>query len=234
MKFFKRLFKAIVTIIILFVAFIYFKPQIDSFLIDKGLKTSSTIVPMPVSESFTNDLGESMYLIKIPALYSNWIQDDTLYEFLQVNNGYVQVHHNNDGSIDLVMQQELRDVVLLNASEVCDDRILSGFLTDNISSIDHNSDYSVFYVVADEETSETELISISGKLFVIGEVYSSIDDSSNESNCRIEVYSSSTGDLINSFNSDNLAGDITGDALEHIGDSISDRFNELANRFSSN
>jgi len=233
MKFIKNLIKFIVVLVVLAVAFIIFRPQIDEFLISKGLKTSSEIMPAPVTETFYNDGGGLMYSVNIPATYYRLIPQDDLNRILNSSNGLLQINQNSDGSITCIMTPEVRNEVLSNVSTVCDDNVLAELVNGNIVSIDHNADYSVFYVVAADNTTEAEQLTLSGKLFAIGEVYGALADNREES-CRIEIYSASNGTLINTFNSNNIAGDITGDALEHIGDSISERFYDMSESLSPN
>lgn len=231
MKFLKNLFRFILVVAILFAAFIFFKPQIDSFLVSKGLKSTSDLIPLPVSETIYNDNGEVMYSLSIPASYNSFISQEQLNQIINSSNGVAQISQNSDGSVSVIMTPEVREEVLGNASTACDENILAEFIGGNIISITHNQSYSEFYVVASDGASEAELFTLSGKLFAIGEIYGAIEGNNSEST-RVLIYSATTGELVNTFNSNNIAGDLTGDALQYFGNSISDRFDELAERFS--
>ncbi len=220
-------------VVVLIAAFVFFKPQIDNFLVSKGLKSTSDLIPLPVTETFYNENGDVMYSISIPSSFSSFISQEQLNQIINSSNGVAQINQNSDGSVSVVMTPEVREEVLRNASTQCDENILSELVTGNIVSISHNQNYSEFYVTATDTTSEAELFTLSGKLFAIGEIYGAIEGSTDES-CRVIIYSASTGEVINTFNSNNIAGDLTGDALQYFGDSISDRFDDLAERFSPN
>ncbi|MCQ2516212.1 MAG: hypothetical protein MJ094_05055 [Saccharofermentans sp.] len=234
MKFLKNLFKFILGVIVILVVLILCRPLIDRYLNSIGIETgTSNFIPMPVTETFYSNSGELMYSVSIPATYNNLIPQSELNKILESSNGLVQINQNSDGSISCIMTPEVRSEVLYNASEACDNNVLTGLVTGNIVSINHNENYSVFYVVAQDNASEAELLSLSGKLFAIGEVYGALEGNQDDS-CRIEVYSASTNQLVNTFNSNNIAGDVTGDAIEYLGDTISDGFDGLASLFSSN
>lgn len=109
---------------------------------------------------------------------------------------------------------------------------INALAKDGIISINYNDDLSFFTVVVDDTVDEQAMISLSGKLFAIYKAYSSVVNTNQISS--IEFYSSTTGQRIRTFTTENFASNVTGDALEYIGDTISSEFDTLASNVREN
>ena len=214
MKFLKQLFVLIIVIIV--GAFIYkhYKKEIAGFLTDKGINipgiTDDSKI-FPTSNTVTDPNGNSSFVVNIPSAYTQNVTPDMISSIEQTSEGRLTASTNEDGSIELAMTPEYRQEIVNQISAYFDQTVLAELITGNIVAIDHNEFYSVFTVTCNPGIEENEVLTLAGKLFAAGKAYASLSGFSGDSILVVFV-SSDTGEVRNSYRSDNIGEGIASDA----------------------
>ena len=96
-------------------------------------------------------------------------------------------------------------------------------------NITHNADYSAFSVTCSPDMSETEILTVTGKLFAIGKLYGSFAGIENES-IRVDITDSQTGFITNSYTSDDMTTGLVADARNWTVDTFDNVVSDITDR----
>ena len=220
MKFLKRLITFIVVIAICFFLFRMFKPKIAECLMRKGISVpgiTDDVGLFPTSETITDADGNVSVVVNLPATYTTEFSQEQLDELMRQSDGRLVAVKHDDGTATFTISEEYRDELLGQISDGFDDSVLATLTTGNVRYISHNEDYSVFTVVCDPAISESEILTLTGKLFAVGKLYASFAGH-DEVTVRVDVITSEDGSVSNSYTSDNIAAGIATDAQNWAGD----------------
>ena len=237
MKFLRRLLVFIIVVAALVICFRHFKPQISSYLLDNGIDvpgiTDDTAV-FPTSREFIDENGNSSIALEIPAIYLSEVTQEQIDTFVYSSDGRIRVFSNDDGSMSITMTDEYRDEILLELSSNFDRNALQNLKDGNILDITHNEDYSVFTVTCHPDMGQTAKLSLANKLFAIGKAYAALDGR-DETVVRVDFTVTGSGEISNSYSSDNVAAGIAndiqgwaGDMFEQAAEGIESRIESIA------
>lgn len=214
MRFIKRLILLIIIIAIAVMCYRHYKPQIVQFFNERGISVPGVTDDQqlfPTSQTVIDDEGHSSVIVSVPASYGESITEEQLDQMVINSEGRLIAQKLEDGSITITIASEYRDEILSQVSSYYDDSVLDRLLDDKVLSITHNSDYSSFSVTCVPDMSETEILSLAGKLFAIGKFYSSFAGTQNES-VRVDIVNSQTGFITNTYLSDDMGQGLANDA----------------------
>lgn len=214
MRFIKRLVLFIIVIAVLVMCYRHYKPQIVRFFSERGINVPGVTDDQqlfPTSQVVVDEEGNSSVVISVPSTYGDSITAEQLDQMMINSQGRLEAYKLDDGSISITVASEYRDEILSQMSSYYDDTVLNRLIEDKVISITHNSDYSSFSVTCAPDMSETELLSLTGKLFAIGKFYSSFAGVQNES-IRVDIVNSQTGFITNTYLSDDVGQGLANDA----------------------
>lgn len=214
MRFIKRLVLFIIVIAILVMCYRHYKPQIVNFFNERGISVPGVTDDQqlfPTSQTVIDEEGHTSVVVSVPSAYGDSITDEQLDQMVTNSEGRLVAEKLEDGSITLTIASEYRDEILSQISSYYDDAVLDRLLEDKVISITHNSDYSSFSVTCSPDISETQILSLTGKLFAIGKFYSSFAGVQNES-IRVDIVDAQTGFITNTYLSDDMGQGLASDA----------------------
>ena len=220
MRFLKRLISFIAVVAFIIIIYNVFKPEIKAFFVSRGINVpgvTQNIGVFPTSKTVTDANGNVSVVVSLPSAYADEFSQDQLNELMTRSEGRLVASKNPDGTVTFTVSEEYRDELLGQIGNGFDDSVLSTLVTGNISSISHNSDYSVFTVYCDPSVSEGELLTLTGKLFALGKLYASFAGH-DETAVRVDVITSDDGTVSNTYSSDNIAAGLATDAQNWAGD----------------
>lgn len=220
MRFLKRLISFIAVVAFIIILYNVFKPQIKEFFISRGIDVpgvTQDIGVFPTSKTVTDADGNVSVVVSLPSAYADEFSQDQLDELVRQSQGRLVATKNPDGTATFTVSEEYRDELLGQISDGFDDSVLSTLVGGNINYIVHNSDYSVFTVYCAPSVSESELLTLTGKLFALGKLYASFAGH-DETPVRVDVITSDDGTVSNTYSSDNIAAGIATDAQNWAGD----------------
>ena len=220
MKFLKRLFTFIILIAFIAILIKVFKPEISEFLTSKGITVpgvNQDIGIFPTSQTVTDADGHVSVVVSLPSAYADEFSQEQLNELVMRSEGRLVATKNPDGTATFTVSEEYRDELLGQISDGFDDSVLSTLVVGNVRYITHNADYSVFTVYCDPAVSESELLTLTGKLFALGKLYASFAGH-DETPVRVDVITSDDGTVSNTYSSDNIAAGLATDAQNWAGD----------------
>lgn len=235
MKLIKRIILLVVVIALCVMCYRHFKPQIAGFFTDRGISvpglTDDTEV-FPSSQTVTDEEGHVSVIVSVPPTYGDSITDEQLEQLVQNSEERLVAEKHEDGSVTLTIASEYRDELLSQMSSYYDDTVLNMLIEDKVISITHNADYSAFSVTCDSSMSESELLTLSGKLFAIGKFYGSFAGFENES-IRVDIVNSQSGFITNSYVSDDMASGLASDARNWAVDTFDNIVNTVVDSMES-
>ena len=203
MKFLKRLIKFVLFIIVIIALYNYFKPQINGFLEKKGV-----IIPHTVTDNLI-----------IPSSVASSIPEEKINSLMSGSGQNLSVIRTDDGGLSVSLTQQARQTILSNFEDNIDDSFIKDMLSGNIISITHSEDYASFFVVADPGISEAERAGIVVKLFAAGRAYAALSGSETE-DVQVDFTDRSSGRVIGTYNSSNIAAGLASDITSISGDLI--------------
>lgn len=223
MKFIKRLIFAIIVIAVLVLCYRHFKPQIAEFLNNKGVSIpgiSDDTDIMPTSETVIDENGRVRVALRVPDTYTADITQEMINQ-IEINSyGRFEASIMDDGSLYMTVTPAYRDELLSAIGSRLDNAVISTLVGGKVLSVSHNSVYSLFTVVAEPGMSESDILTLTGKLFAIGRVYGSFSE--GEDVITVNFISSETSGITNSYSSDNMGEGLVSDA----GDFASEVFDQ--------
>ncbi|MBP5181318.1 MAG: hypothetical protein J6127_08540 [Clostridiales bacterium] len=230
MKAIKQFMVLIVIVLICVFVYRHYKPEIVDFLNDKGINvpgiTDNTQL-FPTTDKITDQNGNSSVVVNIPSMYTENVTPDMINTIQQSSDGRLVVSTQEDGSIDLTMTPEYQAQIINEVSNYFDQTVLAEMISGNVTAINHNEYYSVFTVTCTPGMQENDYLTLAGKLFAAGKAYSSLSGLSGDSILVVFV-SSETGEVTNSYRSDNiaegLASDVTGIAEDLVDRAVGNLF----------
>lgn len=229
MKAIKKLLFLIVVIVICVMIYRSHKPQIVGFLNDHGINvpgvTDDTGI-LPVTRTYTDENGVTSVFVTIPPTFTEGITQDELDSLVSSSEGRLAVMRESDGSLSLTMTPEYRDEILHEISSRYDALILDSLNGGNVIAINHSPDYSSFEVTCDPSISESEILTLTGKLFAVGKAYASLTGTENTV-ITVAIISQETGEVTNSYRSDNPAAGIASDVQEYTADLFDRAFTDM-------
>ena len=220
MKFLKRLISFIAIVAFIIIIYNVFKPEIKEFLISKGIEVPGVTQDLgvfPTSQTVTDANGHVSVVVSLPSAYADEFTQDQLNELMARSEGRLVATKNPDGTCTFTVSEEYRDELLGQISNGFDDSVLSTLVEGNVRYIAHNEDYSVFTVYCDPSVSESELLTLTGKLFALGKLYASFAGH-DEVPVRVDVIASEDGTVSNTYSSDNIEAGIATDEQNWAGD----------------
>ena len=220
MRFLKRLISFIAIVAFIIILYNVFKPEIKEFFESRGINVpgiTQDIGVFPTSKTVTDANGNVSVVVSLPSTYANEFTQDQLNELMARSEGRLVATKNPDGTATFTVSEEYRDELLGQISDGFDDSVLSTLVGGNIRYIEHNSDYSVFTVYCDPSVSESEMLTLTGKLFALGKLYASFAGH-DETTVRVDVITSADGTVSNTYSSDNIAAGLASDAQNWAGD----------------
>jgi len=230
MKFLRRLIIFIIAAVLVVLCIRHYKPQIASFLNDKGISvpgiTDNSQV-FPTSETITDENGQVKVVVSIPPTYASGMSDNQINDLVNGSEGRLTATRLSDGTITITVTDEYRDEILGQMGTYYDDIVISQLIEGKVIDITHNSDYSAFCVTCTPDMSETEILTVTGKLFAIGRLYGSFAGIENES-IRVDVTDSQTGFITNSYTSDDMTAGLVSDARNWAVDTFDDVVTRVA------
>ena len=214
MKFIRKLIVFIVLVAVLIFCFKHFKPQIASTLMDYGIEvpgiTDDSVI-FPTSETVVDENGQVNVVVSVPATYTQGLTQDHIDQLVADSEGRIIANLNSDGTATFTVSEEYRDEVLADLSIYYDDTVISNLIVGNVLSITHNADYTVFTATCNPGMSETEILTLAGKLFAVGKLYASFSGN-NDARIRVDIVDATNGTVTNSYESDNIGGGLANDA----------------------
>lgn len=222
MKFRYKFFIFLILVIVAIFCYKRYKPQIVVFLNDKGISVPGVTDDsqlFPTSETVVDENGQVRILVSVPSAYTSSMTDEQIDEMVNGSDGRLTATRQSDGSLSLSLTDEYRDEILDQMSVYYDDTVLAQLIGGNVLSISHNSDYSAFSVTYTSDMSETDILTLAGKLFAIGKFYGSFAGNENES-IRVDMVNNETGFITNSYLSDDMGQGIASDAVNWATDTF--------------
>lgn len=234
MKFLRKLIVFIIAIIIAVYCYNRFKPEISDYLVSKGFQIpgiTDDAKIFPYSQTVYDESGTENIVLTFPSEYMKDLSSEQLDSFVEGTEGMVSYYYQEDGSVAFTMTSEGRQIILDNLSTELDQSLLNNLIGGNIISISHNSDYTFFTVITDSSVTESELLTLTGKLIGIGKAYSSIEGE-EDNNIHIDVLNNESGMITNAYDSDNLGEGIASDAINYATSSVEQGIDDLISNFS--
>lgn len=214
MRFIRRLIVFIVLVAAIVFCFKHFKPQISQTLLDYGIEvpgiTDDTGL-FPTSETVVDDNGNVNVVVSVPAQYTQGLTQEHIDQLVADSEGRIVASLNSDGTATFTVSEEYRDELLAEMGTYYDDTVISNLIGGNVLSITHNADYTGFTATCVPGMSETEILTLAGKLFAVGKLYASF--SGNDAECiHVDIVDSEQGTVNNTYDSDNIGGGLANDA----------------------
>ena len=212
-KFLRKLLVFVLVIVALVFIYRHYKPQIAGFLLDKGINipgVTDDIALFPTSETVVDENGNVSVSVNLPPAYTQSITQEHLDEMIRNSEGRLTASRNEDGSISIMVTEAYRDEILL--------------------IIEHNDDYTVFTVTCEQGMSETEILTLTGKLFAVGKLYSSFAGR-NDANICVVLVDSVDSSVSNTYVSDNIGDGIASDAQHWAGDAFEQAVTNVMEHF---
>ena len=215
-KFLRKLLVFVLVIVVLVLVYRHYKPQIAGFLLDKGINipgVTDDIALFPTSETVVDENGNVSVSVNLPPAYTQSITQEHLDEMIRNSEGY-------------------RDEILQQMSSYYDQSVINTLIGGKVLRIEHNDDYTVFTVTCEQGMSETEILTLTGKLFAVGKLYSSFAGR-NDANICVVLVDSVDSSVSNTYVSDNIGDGIASDAQRWAGDAFDNAVSEISERFES-
>lgn len=232
MKFIRKLIVFIIAAVLVVLCIRHYKPQIAEFFNDKGISvpgiTDNSQV-FPTSESIVDENGQVKVVVNIPPTYASSMTDEQINDLVNSSEGRLTASRLPDGTVTLTVSDEYRDEILAEMGSYYDDIVISQLIEGKVINITHNADYSAFSVTCSPDMSETEILTVTGKLFAIGKLYGSFAGIENES-IRVDITDSQTGFITNSYTSDDMTTGLVADARNWAVDTFDNVVTDIADR----
>lgn len=234
-KFLRKLLVFVLVIVVLVLVYRHYKPQIAGFLLDKGINipgVTDDIALFPTSETVVDENGNVSVSVNLPPAYTQSITQEHLDEMIRNSEGRLTASRNEDGSISIMVTEAYRDEILQQMSSYYDQSVINTLIGGKVLRIEHNDDYTVFTVTCEQGMSETEILTLTGKLFAVGKLYSSFAGH-NDANICVVLVDSVDSSVSNTYVSDNIGDGIASDAQRWAGDAFDNAVSEISERFES-
>jgi hypothetical protein len=220
MRLLRRLIAFIIVIALVVVCYRHFKPDIVTFFNEAGLDvpgvTDDTVL-FPTSETIVNRDGQVTIVVNIPSTYAQELDQSHLDELMADSDGRLVAYKEEDGSVSVTLSEEYRDEILVQMSSYYDDVVLDNLIGGSIISIAHDEAYTIFTVTCEPGMSESEILTLTSKLFAVGKMYSSFSGNGEQS-VTVYIVNAQEGAVTNSYSSDNIAQGLASDAQHWAGD----------------
>ena len=233
MKFIRKLIVFIVLVVVIVLLYRHYKPQIADFLIDKGINipgVTDDVEIFPSSETVTDQSGNVSIVVSIPPLYSDSITDEHINQMMTESEGRFIATREDNGSVSITVSEEYRDEILNEMSSYYDDAVLNNLINGQVLSIEHNADYTVFTVTCVSGMPENDILTLTGKLFAVGKLYSSFEGR-NDANICVIIVDSVDSSVTNTYVSDNIGEGLVNDAGNWAGDMFDNAVSDVAEHF---
>ena len=232
MKYIRKFIIFIIATALIVLCIRHYKPQIAGFFVDKGISvpgiTDDSQV-FPSSETITDENGQIKVVVNIPPIYASSMTDDQINDLVNGSEGRLTASRLPDGTVTLTVTDEYRDEILAEMGSYYDDIVISQLIEGKVINITHNADYSAFSVTSSPDMTETEILTVTGKLFAIGKLYGSFAGIENES-IRVDITDSQTGFITNSYTSDDMTTGLVADARNWAVDTFDNVVSDITDR----
>ena len=230
MKLLRKLIVIIVLIAALVFVYRHYRKDISEFLLSKGIEIpgiTDTVEVFPTSETIIDENGDTAIVVSLPSQYTRSITQDHIDMMIAGSDGRLTAVREADGSISFTVSEDYEDEILAQMNSYYDESVLNNLIAGKVTGIEHNDDYTVFTVTCESGMTESEILTLTGKLFAVGKLYASFSGRDRANICVILVDSEDSS-VTNTYTSDNIAQGVASDAQNWAGDMFDQAMTNVA------